>query len=80
MATVLRHLTTRGERWDTLAQLYYHDATRYAPIIAANPGVPLFPALPAGLTIAIPVLPPVPTPAERLPPWIAAVVAAGALQ
>jgi len=52
----LIHITTEGERWDTIAYAWYGDAHRYAPIIAANPHVPITPVLPAGLRLNIPVL------------------------
>src|SRR5690606_8109276 len=37
----LSHVTREGERWDQLAFTYYGDATRYEPIVRANPQVPL---------------------------------------
>jgi len=52
----LIHITTAGERWDLIAWHYYGDAYRYAPLIAANPHVPITPALPAGIRLNIPVL------------------------
>jgi len=52
----LIHITTAGERWDLIAWHYYGDAHRYAPLIAANPHVPITPALPAGIRLNIPVL------------------------
>lgn len=63
------HVTTEGQRWDQLAWRYYGDAHRYLPIVQANPHVPLTAALPAGLTLAIPLLTPEPV-AEDLPPWM----------
>lgn len=65
----LTHVTTEGERWDQLAWRYYGDAHRYSPIVEANKHVPITGALPAGLTLAIPVLEPVAT-TEDLPPWM----------
>jgi phage tail protein X len=65
----IAHTTTEGERWDQLAWRYYGDAYRYLPIVQANPHVPISAALPAGLTLAIPVLQPLPT-TEDLPPWM----------
>lgn len=65
----LVHVTTEGERWDQLAWRYYGDAHRYLPIVEANPHVPITAALPAGLTLAIPILEPEPA-AEDLPPWM----------
>lgn len=64
------HLTTEGERWDSLAWRYYGDAHAYERIIQANPGLPLMTTLPGGLTLAIPVVESdeVAT-SEALPPW-----------
>lgn len=67
--TYLQHLTTEGERWDQLAWRYYGSAYRYQPIIRANPHVPLFASLPAGLTLRIPLLE-VEATTEDLPPWM----------
>jgi phage tail protein X len=66
---LLTHITTDGERWDQLAWRYYGDAHRYLPIVLANPHIPLTPELPAGLTLAIPMLETQPT-AQDLPPWM----------
>ena len=63
------HITVEGERWDQLAWRYYGDPHRYQPIVEANKHVPITAALPAGLTLAIPVLEPV-TSTEDLPPWM----------
>ncbi|ACO74623.1 Putative inner membrane protein [Laribacter hongkongensis HLHK9] len=67
----IEHITSSGERWDTLAWRYYGDATLYRPIIEANPHLRILPSLAAGLPVRIPVLesdadtlPP-----EDLPPW-----------
>lgn len=64
----LSHTTREGERWDQLAFTYYGDATRYEPIVRANPHVPLTGALQSGLTLRIPVLDAAPS-SEDLPPW-----------
>lgn len=64
----LEHITKDGERWDQLAWKYYGDALGYERIVASNPHVPLYPVLPSGLRMSIPVI-------ERtelvldLPPW-----------
>ena len=65
----LTHVTTEGERWDQLAWRYYGDPHRYLPIVQANPHVPLTAALPAGLTLAIPLLEPQSS-YEDMPPWM----------
>jgi len=69
----LIHVTKAGERWDSIAWQYYGDAHRYAPIIAANPHVPITPMLPAGIRLNIPVLNRTsgnPTNRAGLPPWM----------
>jgi phage tail protein X len=66
---LLTHITTEGQRWDQLAWHYYGDARRYLPIIQANAHIPLTAALPAGLTLAIPMLETAPL-TEDLPPWM----------
>lgn len=64
------HITKEGERWDMIAYEYYGDATRYEPIIVANPDVPILPILPSGIRLIIPVIETKDTiPAEELPPW-----------
>lgn len=65
----LTHITTEGERWDQIAARYYGDSRRYQPIIDANQHVPLTPALPSGLKLAIPVLEREAT-LEDMPPWM----------
>ncbi|MFJ5239543.1 tail protein X [Pseudomonas neuropathica] len=65
----LAHVTSEDERWDQLAWHYYGDAHRYLPIVQANMHVPITGALPAGLTLAIPLLEPVEI-TEDLPPWM----------
>ena len=80
MASVLRHVVTVGDRWDLLAWRYYGDATRFAEIIAANDNIPIVAALLPGAVLSIPILGPSPTPAQQLPPWTAAALAAGDLQ
>lgn len=67
----LEHITSAGERWDTLAWHYYGDAMLMGPIIAANPQLRILPTLSAGLVVRIPVLED-DDPAlaeEDLPPW-----------
>ncbi|QOD81896.1 tail protein X [Chromobacterium haemolyticum] len=67
----LEHITSAGERWDTLAWEYYGDANLMSPIIEANPQLRILPSLSAGLVVKIPVLED-DDPAlaeEDLPPW-----------
>lgn len=63
------HVTTEGERWDTLAAVYYGDPYRYEPIIRANPNVPVFQVFPAGILLRVPVLEASTSSLEDLPPW-----------
>ena len=71
MSQAIIHLTTEGERWDNLAWRYYRNPLAYEAIIAANPGVPIYPVLPSGLRLAIPVVDKIETPDPlRLPPWL----------
>lgn len=67
----LEHITSAGERWDTLAWEYYGDAAQMSPIIEANPQLRILPALSAGLVVRIPVLEDddLALTEEDLPPW-----------
>lgn len=66
----LIHLTSEGERWDQLADRYYGDPCGYIRIIEANPGAPILPRLPAGLSLMIPLLEEDDAlEHEELPPW-----------
>ena len=73
MSGYIEHFTRDGERWDMLAWRYYGNAMSGETIIAANPDVPIWPVLPSGVRILIPVLEQ-PAPAEidteELPPWL----------
>lgn len=70
MTTYLEHLTVEGERWDLLAWRYYRDALAYERILAANPDVPVYPILPGGIMLLIPVVEVQTTaPKEKMPPW-----------
>jgi len=66
---VIIHITREGERWDQLANDYYGDPLGYARIIMANPQVAIQPVLPAGMSLAIPVIP-ADNNQETLPPWL----------
>ncbi|MGU1343649.1 tail protein X [Pseudomonas aeruginosa] len=70
MAEYITHVTREGERWDQLAVAYYGNPYRYEPITRANPQVPLTAALPAGLTLRIPVLDDQVLITEDMPPWM----------
>ena len=52
----LEHITTEGERWDSLAWRYYADPMGFGRIILANPHVAVTSVLPGGLRLAIPVI------------------------
>jgi phage tail protein X len=75
-ADYIEHIAIEGERWDTLAWRYYADATRYEPILRANPGLRResgqWPAMPpAGAKVLIPILPrPAAQSSDGLPPWL----------
>jgi len=68
-AQYIAHVTLAGERWDLLAWTYYGDATLYAPIVMANPLIPIEPVFEAGLQIAIPILQVSQSASTNLPPW-----------
>jgi len=71
MSEYLIHRSAAGERWDQLAWRYYGDATRYEPIIAANPAVAPTAVLPAGVNLRIPRLAaPTTSPSAEAPPWL----------
>jgi phage tail protein X len=66
----LIHISSDGDRWDTLASRYYGDATLYASIIAANPHLAITPSIPSGQQVAIPILEESNSlSSEDLPPW-----------
>lgn len=65
----LQHVTTDGERWDQLADRYYGDPLDYVRIIDANPNIPIYPLLPAGLVVFVPILDEDDVLSAALPPW-----------
>lgn len=66
----LVHVTSEGDRWDTLAWRYYGDVSEMARIIATNPHVPIRPVLPGGVRIFIPVVKAADLEHNvNLPPW-----------
>lgn len=71
MTEYIEHITGEAERWDSLAWRYYGDATRYEPIISANPGIAILPWLPGGVKLYIPVLEkPAGVSSPAAPPWL----------
>jgi phage tail protein X len=71
MQQFIPHITTAGERWDTIAWKYYGDATLFGPIIQTNPQIAIEAVFEAGLNIGVPIL--VVNQAAQnqsdLPPW-----------
>ncbi|WP_296663510.1 tail protein X [Paraburkholderia sp.] len=65
----LSHVTRDGERWDQLSYHYYGTPFEYERIVGANPDVPITPALPGGLLLAIPVIATDELTGD-LPPWM----------
>lgn len=68
-AIFLEHITTEGERWDSLAWRYYADPMGFGRIILANPHVAVTSILPGGLRLAIPVIEDSET-TQELAPWL----------
>lgn len=68
----LVHVTSEGERWDTLAWRYYGDVSEVERIIAANSHMPICPVFPGGVRIFIPVVKAADLEHNvNLPPWCA---------
>ena len=64
------YITKDGDRWDLIAYVFYGDATKYEPIISANPDVAITPILPSGIMLRIPDIQDEETvSSEDLPPW-----------
>lgn len=55
MSDLVGHPTIEGDTWYKIADRAYGDSTLTAPLIAANPGVPIGPTIPGGITIYAPV-------------------------
>lgn len=70
---VLLHQTREGERWDSLAYLYYGDPHAIGRLAEANPHLDLAPLLPTGTIVLIPVVDQadaaVAIASSELPPW-----------
>lgn len=69
MTEYYSYITKDNDRWDLIAYKFYNDATRYEPIINANPDVNIYPILKSGLKLKIPVLDESETIKFELPPW-----------
>ena len=63
------YTTKQGDRWDLIAWKAYGDTSRLKDIIAANPTVPIWAVLPAGLQMQIPVISQAELDTTNLPPW-----------
>ena len=69
MTEYYSYITKDNDRWDLIAYKFYNDATRYEPIINANPDVDISPILKSGLKLKLPVLDESETIKFELPPW-----------
>jgi hypothetical protein len=66
------YTTIEGDRWSTIAEKAYGDATKFDPIIQCNYGFPLNPIFKGGIKLRIPVIQDQDETAnEDLPPWFA---------
>lgn len=69
----IEHHVLEGQRWDTLAWIYYGDATAYGRIVQANPALDITTHLEAGTIVLVPVLPladvQLVQEQDNLPPW-----------
>lgn len=65
----LDHITTDGERWDSLAFKYYGNPLSYVGLVEANKSYAHLPNLMSGLRLRIPVLDRPATRRKSLPPW-----------
>lgn len=69
MTEFYSYITKDNDRWDLIAYKFYNDATKYEPIIQANPEVKLTPTLESGIKLKIPVLDESNQITFELPPW-----------
>ncbi len=71
----LEHITRANDRWDLIAQRYYGDPKRIAPLLKANPEIVGDPQRPTplvfgkGVFIRVPELPDDTVAPDALPPW-----------
>lgn len=63
------YITKTNDRWDLIAYKFYKDATKYEPIIKANPTIAITPVLKPGIKLKIPVLQKDSQINFVLPPW-----------
>ena len=64
-----RYITKQGDRWDLIAYKAYGDATMIDILIMENPGIPVEPILPEGITLNIPIVDEPEVDKSLLPPW-----------
>ena len=69
MTKYVRYVTKEGDRWDQISNLHYGNPYAYEQIIDANKSAPIVEQLPAGIVLAIPVVPRSTIAASSLPPW-----------
>lgn len=71
----LEHEAQPGERWDTIAKLYYGDATHIGELVRANVALGEVPPLvfERKTLIKVPVIEQAAADASTLPPWKQAV-------
>lgn len=67
----LQHISSDGDRWDSLSYQYYGDATAYEQIIVANRHLPITTTLTAGQIVFIPIInKPKANGVDIVPPWL----------
>jgi phage tail protein X len=69
MTEYVRYVTKQDDRWDQISQTHYGTPYGYQRIIETNKAAPIVPLLPAGLVLAIPVVPRQDVASDVLPPW-----------
>lgn len=71
MSQFTEHISTEGERWDSIAYAAYGDPGALNRIVEANPTVPIEAVLPGGIRLLIPIVETVATEVDEnlLPPW-----------
>lgn len=68
---VLIHITTDGERWDSIAWRYYRSMAEMPRLLEANPHLAAAPRLPSGQRVLVPLIERTQMSASpaSLPPW-----------
>lgn len=69
MTEYILYITKKGDRWDTLAHMFYNNCFMQKPIINANRYIPLTPVINEGTEILIPVPENTKTQDKNLPIW-----------